>query len=601
VNTYGGVQTTMDNVIFKGKTNFQGLEEFLDCYMEDEDLENNIDCVIIPPEPDVLTDEEDFDDNEMDNFELPRDIPGTIEIFPRNQDEVDSSDEEPLAKKIKISNNKERNTSNPKWKKTDPVYSKFPIKNDTEAKTEQQEKIKEEMNDLNPHQIFEKLFDYEVLHHIVDQTTLYANQNNKHDLNLTIEEMQVFISILLFTGYHKLPRQRNYWSLDEDLKSDLVNNSMTRNRFEEIKRYLHLANNENIPTTNDRMFKIRPLMDLLSEKFCQWGYFHQDLSIDESMVKYFGNHGSKQFIRGKPIRFGFKNWMLASSTGYCYNFDVYSGRTEDKNKTTLPLGSKVVLQLTEKIDNPAEHALYFDNFFSSHSLLKTLREKNFRATGTVRENRTNKAPIMLPNEMKKKERGFYDYRFETNDELLYVRWNDNKPCTIITNHDSILPTTSVKRWSREKKCKIDIDQPMVFKNYTNGMGGVDRFDQCLSSYRIAVRGKKWWFVLFTYLVDMAMINAWKLHVLGRKDHMDLLNFRRHVVRYYLLKFKEKLQIFPKSASIPLGLNHDEHGHFPQKLQKRLRCVCCHKRGIWKCKKCEKTLCIEKNCFENFHT
>ncbi|CAI6371246.1 unnamed protein product [Macrosiphum euphorbiae] len=34
---------------------------------------------------------------------------------------------------------------------------------------------------------------------------------------------------------------------------------------------------------------------------------HQQFhSIDESMVPYFGRHGCKQFIRGKPIRFGFK-------------------------------------------------------------------------------------------------------------------------------------------------------------------------------------------------------------------------------------------------------------------------------------------------------
>ena len=29
-------------------------------------------------------------------------------------------------------------------------------------------------------------------------------------------------------------------------------------------------------------------------------------SIDEIMVPYYGRHSSKQYIRGKPIRFGYK-------------------------------------------------------------------------------------------------------------------------------------------------------------------------------------------------------------------------------------------------------------------------------------------------------
>jgi hypothetical protein len=39
-------------------------------------------------------------------------------------------------------------------------------------------------------------------------------------------------------------------------------------------------------------------------------------TIDESMVPYFGKHGCKQFIKGKPIRYGCKIWMGATSTGY---------------------------------------------------------------------------------------------------------------------------------------------------------------------------------------------------------------------------------------------------------------------------------------------
>lgn len=31
----------------------------------------------------------------------------------------------------------------------------------------------------------------------------------------------------------------------------------------------------------------------------------ENLSVDESMIRYYGKHYAKQYIRGKPIRFGF--------------------------------------------------------------------------------------------------------------------------------------------------------------------------------------------------------------------------------------------------------------------------------------------------------
>jgi hypothetical protein len=98
-------------------------------------------------------------------------------------------------------------------------------------------------------------------------------------------DIKIFIGILLLTGYHKLPREKQLWSLDEDLHVRFVSNAMSRNRFQEIKRYINLADNNNLDKS-DKMAKLRPLMNMLNQKFQQWGVFHQDLSIDEAMIKY---------------------------------------------------------------------------------------------------------------------------------------------------------------------------------------------------------------------------------------------------------------------------------------------------------------------------
>ncbi|KAJ8910655.1 hypothetical protein NQ315_011639 [Exocentrus adspersus] len=44
--------------------------------------------------------------------------------------------------------------------------------------------------------------------------------------------------MLLLTGYHKLPREQLYWSLDEDSGIPFVTKAISRNRFRD-KKYLH--------------------------------------------------------------------------------------------------------------------------------------------------------------------------------------------------------------------------------------------------------------------------------------------------------------------------------------------------------------------------
>ena len=44
------------------------------------------------------------------------------------------------------------------------------------------------------------------------------------------------------------------------------------------------------------------------------------------MVVYFGKHEAKQYIHGKPINFGFKLWVMATTVGYCIQLRPYAGK-----------------------------------------------------------------------------------------------------------------------------------------------------------------------------------------------------------------------------------------------------------------------------------
>ena len=76
----------------------------------------------------------------------------------------------------------------------------------------------------------------------------------------------------------------------------------------------------------------------------------------------------RMFIHGKPIRFDYENWVLASSDGYPYKFETYIGACHTKN-SSKPLRPQVVFTLLSIVENPACHCVYFDNFFTSYHLL----------------------------------------------------------------------------------------------------------------------------------------------------------------------------------------------------------------------------------------
>ncbi|XP_028159394.1 piggyBac transposable element-derived protein 3-like, partial [Ostrinia furnacalis] len=191
---------------------------------------------------------------------------------------------------------------------------------------------------------FECLFDCEIIHLFVEYTNLYATQKNKAG-NVTKEEMKCFFGILLFSGYVVLPRRQMYWENASDCGMPIIFNAMSRDRFNFIMDNLHCCDNTNLQQ-NDKFAKIRPLLDALNAKFLNFAPFEENHSIDEAMVPYYGGHSCKQFIRGKPIRWGYKFWVGATRLGYVNWFEPYQGHSGEvlSQYRKLGLGVSVILQ-----------------------------------------------------------------------------------------------------------------------------------------------------------------------------------------------------------------------------------------------------------------
>ena len=176
-----------------------------------------------------------------------------------------------------------------------------------------------------PHEIFEKFFTTEDMERICLKSNTYARHKGNHSFMMTIKKLKSFIAILLLSGYNKLPRQEMYWQRREDCQNRMATSLMTKNEFEDCKQFLHLTDNENLDKT-ERFGKVRPLFDAIDKQCVAHYRPEQHLSVDESMVSYFGKHGAKQYIHRKPIKFGYKLWVLAEPLGYCVEFRPYAGK-----------------------------------------------------------------------------------------------------------------------------------------------------------------------------------------------------------------------------------------------------------------------------------
>ena len=131
--------------------------------------------------------------------------------------------------------------------------------------------------------MFKLCFNEDVYSLITIESERYAKQKLNHSFSLSGADLDVFLGIVLLSGYNSLHQEQLYWSNDEDVAVKLVKKKMSRNRFQKIKRYLHFDDNNNL-VEDDKLAKIRKYLDLLDRNFSQLGVFSQNLSIDSAVL-----------------------------------------------------------------------------------------------------------------------------------------------------------------------------------------------------------------------------------------------------------------------------------------------------------------------------
>ncbi|KAG8240399.1 hypothetical protein J437_LFUL002542 [Ladona fulva] len=250
--------------------------------------------------------------------------------------------------------------------------------------------------------------------------------------------MRAFIGILIVSGYNVLPGKKYYWDTKKDVHNELISGAMRRDRFIQIMKFLHLADNTKLDRS-DRFYKVRPMVKIIKQKCLQNFVPSRFLDYDEAMIKYYGRHSCKQFIRGKPIRFGYKAWCLNTDAGYLIDFDFYQGKNPFSNaahEEAVGKAAAPLLAMLEEIPKKElPYSIFFDNLF-------------------------------------------------TGEGIVITKWLDNSVVVVASTAYGVAPLMKVKRFCRKQKKIIQLSQPYAISQYNKHMGGTDRMDEDVNSLRI---------------------------------------------------------------------------------------------------------------------
>ena len=252
-----------------------------------------------------------------------------------------------------------------------------------------------QLADDDPQKFFQLFMNDEILKHLIEQTNLYAKQSidsqttkgkqlphsrSKAWKLVNIYEMKKFLGLMFLTGIIRKPTLEDYWSTDRMIETPIYGKVMSRNRFEIILSYLHFNDSEKrSPMCDDRLYKVRPIIDHFVAKFREMYNPHENISIDEGMLSWRGQLGFRVYNPKKPVKYGVKSYVLTDSVNsYCWNLKPYCGVGNTLKDT--------VLELLDSLINKG-FKLFMDNFYNSFGLSERLLQLGTHASGTLRVDR----------------------------------------------------------------------------------------------------------------------------------------------------------------------------------------------------------------------
>ncbi|XP_071372964.1 piggyBac transposable element-derived protein 4-like [Centroberyx affinis] len=449
----------------------------------------------------------------------------------------------------------------------------------------------------------------------------YANRDGGWD-EMTPAEFYRFMGLLVYMGFTHLPDVKRYWGT-KPLQGSWSKMFMSRNRFKSLLAALHIVDPAS-EDNQDRLVKLRFLLDHLKQKSTELFQPTQNLAIDERMVKSKGRSGFMDYVKSKPARWGFKLWVIVTSdSGYTLDFNIDMGSS---NSHVTDFASKIVETLVQPFRDQG-HNVFFDSFYTSPALVATLRQLGLNACGTCRTNRKS-----FPAEFKdiKSWERVADCgdmrwcRIEPGD-ILALQWKDTRAVTYLSNYHKANDMTEVTRFVKRDglREKTIVRQPKVIGDYHKQTRGLDASDDMIKTYEVQHKTQKWWKTLFYHFIDIAVVNSFLLfqewqqcHAApgaeNRFSYYTQVDFRENLARQ--LGGIDANASLPSHSLKPLAPPSESFhsDHVPQLQDLSRNCWLCYRK--LKVENRTKVACLapgcngkrlcftrDRNCFKSWHS
>ena len=180
-------------------------------------------------------------------------------------------------------------------------------------------------------------------------TDINPNERRRSKWNgTTVTEMKAFLGIMIFFGLHWVPEIQLYWAKHPCFGHLLVKRTFSRDRFKLLLRYLYYTRqpycrpgddkyrHQKRAEKQDRMLKVRPVIDRINENSRRHRNPERDLAVDEGVVAYRGRSTNVTYNPAKPHKYGLRVYTLSElSTGYVFNDKVH--QTPQASKIIIPI------------------------------------------------------------------------------------------------------------------------------------------------------------------------------------------------------------------------------------------------------------------------
>ena len=353
--------------------------------------------------------------------------------------------------------------------------------------------------------------------------------NSWKDVNS--DEMKKFIGLIFSMELISLPSYKKYWSNDLLYKNEHFSSTISRERFESILRFFNFG--EEVMFDNDRLSKIRMIIEHFNKTMLELITPEKNLSINESVMLWRGRLIFRQYIKNKRHKYGIKIYELCTHDELVLSAEIYGGRGFN-GVNNLGQTAAIVLKLMKPYLEKRYH-VFTDSYYNSVSLTEFLSSKGTYITGTLRKDRKRNPKKIISMKLKKSQ-----MVWKSKGDMIVAKWKDKRDVLMISNAHIPKMTTVTNRRGNENKT------PNMVKDYNNSLSGIYCGDQMLSYHSGLRKTLRWYKKAGVHILEMFLTNAFYLYrkLSTNKDFSYFVDFKENVIKCLIGEKKEKTFIEP---------------------------------------------------------